>query len=81
MQTELWCTRCRRFVPIELQLKKVGRGSTKLAQLVSLCPRCRRILHTQTTTLKAAEEMIQRLEKLREEATQAISEEAEASKS
>ncbi len=65
MQTQLWCTRCERIMDIDLKIKKMGRGKVKLAQLLSICPKCRSTLHTQTTRLAAAEEALRKFEELR----------------
>jgi len=54
MQTHLWCTRCNKMMEIDLQLKKM-RGRAKLAQLISVCPKCHTTLHSQTARLETAE--------------------------
>lgn len=73
MQTQLWCARCGRFVEFELKLKKM-RGRTQLAQLLSVCPRCRSTLHTQTMRLQAAQEALQKFEEARSIAQEEVAE-------
>lgn len=75
MQTHLWCTRCTSTREVELQLKKM-RGRTKLAQLISVCPKCHSTLHTQTTSLENAEDAMSKFAELKEAAKKAAEGEA-----